>query len=457
MINRDFWLLGGTAVSLGEVLAFRDRRSLRRRRLLDEFNAPLVCLSLNIPGEYKNFPLALRCFHEEQQIFILALRAEDIEIIHEESEEEKSGYTAFISVAAAADRIKGIALRLEDTHSLGRLFDIDVFEPGGKKLSRKDFGEMGRSCLVCGGDSFVCAHSRTHDIKKVIHVVLGTMENFLKEKLGQRIMTAALKALLDEVAVTPKPGLVDRANNGAHRDMDFFTFIDSTAAILPFFRDCALAGFDHAGTPEEIFDRLRPEGKRAEVLMRDASGGVNTQRGIVFSIGLLSAAYGRLHRDEDKPNLDTIFELSRNMTRFIMNDFSHSPGSASHGEAIYKQSGIRGIRGEAFQGFPAVKNHSLPLLRRMLDQGYSVNDAGLVAFLSLLAYTEDTNIVYRSDLSTLDRIQKSALLFLEADPDMEALREWFTVLDRDFITQNISPGGSADLLAVTFFLYWLFK
>ena len=275
--------------------------------------------------------------------------------------------------------------------------------------------------------------------------------------------------MMSEVAITPKPGLVDRANSGSHKDMDFFSFIDSASALLPWFRYCALAGFDSAKdkikTPQNLFESLRPPGREAEVLMKKATGGVNVHRGYIFCFGLISAAYGRLYHNAEKPELTAVLNLVRGMTEKLGEDFS-SPNmrlntkEASHGEKIYFQSGISGIRGEAAKGFPSVTEHALPLLRAMLKGGNSLNDAGIAALLKLLAHAEDTNIIHRGGIAALKAIQEDLKSFfagnkMPGERVVEALREKAAALDREFIAKNLSPGGSADLLGVTLFLYKL--
>jgi holo-ACP synthase/triphosphoribosyl-dephospho-CoA synthase len=261
--------------------------------------------------------------------------------------------------------------------------------------------------------------------------------------------------MMSEAAVTPKPGLVDRANNGAHADMDFFTFIDSASALIPWFRDCALAGFDSGCSPNALFENLRPRGMAAETLMKKATGGVNTHRGYIFCLGILCAAYGRLFRDTEKPELAGIIKFSQAMTAALTQDFfrSHEKGEPSHGQVVYAQSNIQGIRGEVSRGFPSVTEHALPLLRRILNDGYSLNDAGIAVFLHLLSVAEDTNMIYRGGLGAFRSIQKELRVFLDADPGMEEIREKAARMDREFIAGNISPGGCADLLGVAFFLH----
>lgn len=456
-----------SGVTLQEVLDFREDRKRRQEELLARYcrgkdNAPaaLVSLSLNIPGEYKHFPWALRSFRGEMDFFSLTLKAEGIGILHRERIEKNCGYTGFIVAAAAGDRVKTAGTWVEEHHGMGRLFDIDVFDGGGKKISRREGGGPGRPCLICGGDPFCCARTGAHPPEELTEAVLGIMEGGLRKKLEEDIRSAALRALLYEAAVGPKPGLVDPFHNGAHGDMDFFSFINSAAAIAPFFADCAAAGF-HArkgggaddGGPA-LFESLRPGGKIAEALMKEAAGGANTHRGMIFSLGVISAAYGFLFYDHEKPPQEALVNLCRSMTRNLEKDFAGA-GPPSHGEAIYHSGGITGIRGEVSQGFPGVRDYSLPLLARMLDEGLSLNDAGVVLLLGLLARTDDTNIIHRSDLQTLRAVQGDLRQFLAGNPGPKAAAEKARQLDREFIQKNISPGGSADLLGVTFFLHLL--
>jgi holo-ACP synthase/triphosphoribosyl-dephospho-CoA synthase len=241
---------------------------------------------------------------------------------------------------------------------------------------------------------------------------------------------------------------------------------------LPWFRDCCLAGFD-SGVEESpefdpiaLFNYLRPQGRKAEEQMEKATGGVNTHRGYIFCLGILCAAYGRLCRNTDKPDLNGIIEFVKAMTigleedfcRFRDNDVSMgceaSVGcNASHGEAVYASSGIKGVRGEVSLGFPSVTKCALPLLNRMLKEGHSINDAGVAVLLNLMTIVEDTNIIHRGGIEAFRTIQEDLNIFLAGDPDMEAIRNKAADMDRDFISKNLSPGGCADLLGITLFLH----
>ncbi|MDR0759687.1 MAG: citrate lyase holo-[acyl-carrier protein] synthase [Treponema sp.] len=459
-----------TRVTLQEVLDFREDRKRRQDELLARFHpgagrtaGTLVSLSLNIPGEYKHFPWALRAFREEMDFFSRALRSEGITILHEERIEKNPGYTGLIAAAETGERLKRLGTWTEERHDLGRLFDIDVFNDRGEKISRRDGGGPGRSCLICGGDPFCCARKRAHSREELTEAVFSILGGFFRKNLEGTIRSAAVKALLYEAAVSPKPGLVDRFHNGAHGDMDFFSFINSTAAIAPFFADCAAAGFDYRETAEmddgglALFESLRQGGRIAEERMREASGGANTHRGMIFSLGIISAAYGFLFHDQERPPAEALFALCQSMTRNLKADFAGAGRALSHGEAIYRSQGIAGIRGEVSRGFPVVRDYALPHLARMLEQGISLNDAGIVILLGILARLDDTNIIHRSDLATLRAVQEDLREFLEKNPDPLAATEKARRLDREFTQKNISPGGSADLLGVAFFLHLLFS
>jgi holo-ACP synthase/triphosphoribosyl-dephospho-CoA synthase len=464
----DDFFAGCQAAGLEEVLAEREDRVRRQGELLGQFGSPLICLTLNIPGPYKIFPWARRCFFEGMETLKRGLEAEGVSVRYEESSGGRGGYRAFVAAAGDGLRLKTITLQIEETHPLGRLFDIDVLEGGGK-IKRTVLGKEERKCLVCGDSAFACGRSRAHTVEELTGAVLKIMEHFFRENLGNIISGAALGALMGEVAVTPKPGLVDRAGNGAHRDMDFFTFIDSAAAVLPYFRDCALTGFESPSDPAALFNSLRFRGKIAELDMRKASRGVNTHRGLIFSLGIISAAFGRLYRREEKPALEDTLALCRAMTARLGEDLFRVQKSGpetdttrgnmalSHGETVYIRHGMNGIRGEVSRGFPAVLNTAFPVLCRLLDEGHSLNDAGTAALLHLLAITEDTNIVHRSSPEKLGEIQKNISAFLAAKPSVKEILKKAAELDREFIREHISPGGSADLLAVTLFLYRLFK
>ena len=195
--------------------------------------------------------------------------------------------------------------------------------------------------------------------------------------------------------------------------------------------------------------------------MLRATGGINTQKGLLFSLGLTAAAAGFLIAQGKQPLADSLADAISLMTAGIVERElaalpAERPGTTA-GERLYRTYGIRGIRGEVENGLPSVYHCALPALRQALARGLSLNDALLQALFALIATVEDTTIINRHDILTLrEKVQTAAKIFLDNggfyNPDNAARA---AALDQFFIDNNISPGGSADLLAVTWLLYKL--
>jgi holo-ACP synthase/triphosphoribosyl-dephospho-CoA synthase len=234
--------------------------------------------------------------------------------------------------------------------------------------------------------------------------------------------------------------------------MDIFTFIDSTAVLTPYFRRFAEKGMEFSTmAPGEVLQHLRYPGRCAEAAMLEMTKGVNSHKGIIFSMGVICTAMGMLYGQGKTLTADEILDLSGEICSSLMDDFKQMNVPRSYGEKLYAEHGISGIRGEASQGYPTVRNVGLPAMRKYLNQGMSLNDAGAWTLLELLSATEDSNIITRSDVETLRSVQQQVREALNKNDRSEEL---LNELDSEFIAKNISPGGCADLLALTYFLYF---
>ena len=238
------------------------------------------------------------------------------------------------------------------------------------------------------------------------------MGEYFASKFADQISEYAVRALLYEVAVSPKPGLVDRFNQGSHRDMDFYSFLGSAAALGPHFRNMVKIGMDTAGdTPEETFYRLQYEGINAEDSMYRAAGKANPHKGAIFSVGILCGAAGRLGALGKRLTAHAILRECASMTAKPMEEFFRS-----------------------------------------MDAG-TQRTAGCAVLLHLLAEAEDTNVIARSDYDTYRETKERLKSFLKEKPIPE--ESWLRDMDSRFIEKNLSPGGSADLLALCWFLYFV--
>lgn len=274
---------------------------------------------------------------------------------------------------------------------------------------------------------------------------------------SNQIGRLALEAMLVEVSVTPKPGLVDRNNSGSHTDMDFFTFMKSAAALRAYFDDCAVDGASHRSAAH-MLRSLRKMGLEAEEDMFSATGGINTHKGEIFSLGIMSGTLGYLYMHAIPVNVDSVLETVKVIcSGLCKRDFAKtrtkSPELLTKGERVYLEYGITGVRGEAENGYPVVKNHGLPALRKYLADGLSLNDALAFTLIHIMAENVDTNIIARHDLDTAKEVMQISESLIAEGLTIEKIYS----LDEEFIRRNISPSGSADLLAVTYFLNELEK
>lgn len=427
-------------VTLMQILDARERRVAKQKELLQRFGKTLICFTMNIPGPIKVSPQIEAAF----RIGDFGLRR--FGVLHQEDTSAETGFEKFYVVNGDPYTIKRACAMIEDNGLYGRLFDMDVLTPEGKKISREELDLPRRKCLICDKDAAICGRSRTHSVEELQkttgQLLGGSIQRFIADKTSL--------ALVQEVETTPKPGLVDRSNNGSHRDMNLLTFYRSNAALHSYFQSCVSAGLENL-PPRSLFEKLRPLGMEAEKEMLAATGGVNTHKGAIFSIGIACAAAARCFPDTSP---ETVLNYCAQMTQgLVAQDFGSISEPKTVGEKLYAEHGITGIRGQAEQGFPAVLNVGLPVLREGLRRGLSLNDAGCATLLHLLSVTDDTNLINRSDLQTLRDIQARLQKLLADDPCPSlAVIE---ALDREFIERNLSPGGSADLLALTYFLHYL--
>ena len=272
-----------------------------------------------------------------------------------------------------------------------------------------------------------------------------------------KIAAIAMESILFEVSAAPKPGLVTPFSNGAHQDMDYYTFLSSAAALHSCFDDMLRLGTAYSGQPvTAVLPPLRNCGIRQEEMMFTFTKGINTHKGMIFSMGILCACYGWGY-GKKVMNAEYLCELAAAMCAGIcereFQGLEHKQ-SLTKGEQMYLRYGCRGARGEVESGFQTVRDISLPVYRELHRQKLGTNDALVQTLLHLIAGTNDTNIISRHDYETSVYARKCAAGAISCGgiltaEGMSCIKD----MELDFIKRNISPGGCADLLAVTHFLY----
>lgn len=262
----------------------------------------------------------------------------------------------------------------------------------------------------------------------------------------------ACNALRQELDTTPKPGLVDQHDNGAHTDMDYALMQRSIAALRPYFVQIAQAG-QQGNTDHATLSRIGIEAERA---MLKATGGVNTHRGALFSLGLAVA------QGNKGPRACSLSEQSGERTKVQSNKASNLQAGiiclasqfpdtqGTHGSHAVSQYQAKGALAMAREGYEQLFNDWLPFLRELQQHGDPY--AHHKTLLRIMAQLDDTNVLHRCGAEVAQRVKaEAATLLADFSPDrLEAM-------NRRYTAENISPGGAADMLALTIFIHAITK
>ena len=423
-------------VTVPMVLAARDERAARQQAWLQKYKRPLISFTMNIPGPVKSNALINAAFQIGQRRVENTLFAHCIPVLERTQKYAVTGPEALWAADGDADQLKKYMCALEEADPLGRLLDLDVIDENGVHVSRG----TERKCILCEGPVRICSRSRAHSAEELFMRVTQILTTSLEHPAC--VARLARRALMMEAEVTPKPGLVDKKNSGAHRDMTIADFYKSADALEPYFADAARLGMEHAGA-----DALQRRGRQAEEAMLSAVG-VNTHKGAVFSLGILCYAAGKLGKDA---SAEAIFAEGAALgTHYLHQLKAHNPMQTG-GERQYAVMRLPGARGEAAAGFPSVSRISLPVYRNALREGKSHNDAALCALVHLMAHVPCSNVLRRGGEEGLAYMHARAETLIAEGITHQALN----VFDEDMISRNLSAGGCADLLAVTLFMHLL--
>ncbi len=418
-------------VSLADMLRCRERRADKQKALLQRYGASLVCFSMNIPGTVKNSPLIQFAFEEGVRRLLSRAKA-----IYAEADSLPTGPEGFFVFDLPPEELKKLTLEIEENDSLGRLFDMDVLRVSGEKLARP----TQRSCLLCGAPSADCARSRAHGLEAIDKKV----QFILAEAAAKYYAALACNALICEAFVSPKPGLVDAENNGAHKDMCLATLLKSAASLKSYFTEAFILGLN-GGESRALIDELRRRGLAAEKEMLKATKGINTHKGALYSFALLLCAQGLcLMGGGDR--LAVAAALASTDMPEQLKKAKEAP--ASNGERLYAEHGILGARGEAAAGFP----HAKACARAIAGySSFGLNNAAVLALCETMAVLDDTNLLHRGGREGLIFVKNEAkrISALPAEKRIDEMRK----LDGLMISKNLSPGGAADMLSLALYLY----
>ncbi|SEJ81611.1 triphosphoribosyl-dephospho-CoA synthase [Pseudomonas linyingensis] len=265
--------------------------------------------------------------------------------------------------------------------------------------------------------------------------------------VAEQLADLAVEALIDEAELSPKPALVDRRGSGAHLDLSLELMHASACSLWSTFHAMAAAGQAAGQVDVALRETLGRLGRDGEAQMLAVTGGVNTHRGAIWALGLLVTAAAQV----DRPAIGAV---ALRAARLACLKDRHVPARApSNGERVRQRYGVGGARAEAQAGFPGALHHGLPQLQRSRAAGAGESHARLDALLAIMARLDDTCVLHRAGVEGLSCMQDGARAVLEAGGSASlAGRRRLKDLECHLLRLNASPGGAADLLAVTLFL-----
>ncbi|MCW3806298.1 triphosphoribosyl-dephospho-CoA synthase [Plebeiibacterium marinum] len=449
------------------LLEAREMR-MQQKLALTEGRFHMVSLQLNIPGLpktseivkefilhvdscFQKFYTSRCCVHSWEKHFPFC--------------DEAGDWIAYLfdHELTTASFLKETTEAFEETFVLGRIVDLDVLDIEGIPIS----SGKAKSCFICNEPAESCRKNKRHDLMMVRERMLSDMKSYLDKEnsdaLIKKVTGYITYALLQEVALSPKPGLVCRNHNGAHTDMDFVSFLQSTAMISPYLQDIGnLAISFNDKDISKALPQIREIGLQMEKAMLLATQNINTHKGAIFLMAISMFSIIRVVRHEGTFEVEafsnTISELTKGIVeRELITTNTHM--KLSHGQMCFLDYGpeAAGARGEAQNGMPTVVKHALPFLNGLLKENLTkyndreLSDALIPVLLKIMSVNSDTNVIFRKDINTLaelkERSQKALDHWQKGEKDeYNKLVSWCN-------NKGISPGGSADLLAVTILLY----
>lgn len=172
---------GTREITLEELLNARELRAIKQKELIKTYKATLISFMVNIPGKYKDTPLIRKIHKEERNILHQILKKECIPIIYEEAICKKTGPEGFVILEIDSIKVKRLLVQIENNHSLGRLFDYDVFDKEYNLITRASINKPRRKCFICNEYASVCARSRKHTYRELIFEINAIVLNYFNE------------------------------------------------------------------------------------------------------------------------------------------------------------------------------------------------------------------------------------------------------------------------------------
>lgn len=341
-------------------------------------------------------------------------------------------YIIFSFPKGLKNNLKEQTIAIEENDPLGRLIDIDVHLDNQGSIKRKNL----RRCLLCDCDAFICNRKKTHSdaeiIKKMDEMILDRLDCILRNSIDEAIEI--------ELKMPYKFGCVCINDNGSHKDMDDKIMRKAKNAIIPYLEEMFKIGFTHRSL-EDVFKEIRMLGIKAEKAMYQETKGVNCYKGLIFILGLIVASSGFTIKNARSDNyLDEIFENVKEMAKPLREELNNDyiNNNLTNGLKAFRSYNLKGARHQAIDGFKVVYDHYMKLKK--------INLKNLERCLIEIICEIDDTVMFKR-CGSIDKYQKVKEMIKHIDS-----KEKLINVNNYCIKENISVGGSCDILIAVIFL-----
>lgn len=413
---------------MNDILAAREREIQNLQKVMKEDNIYLT-LKANVPGEVKRTDISVVLINLARQRIYHAFKVKSEEFF----DDFDGFYYIFEIDAKSRFDVKLQAIAIEEADAVGRYVDIDVFQNETKSLSRSDINVKSRKCFICDENPYICIRNKTHSLEAIKDKMYNDVIDLLEEKIAMIIA----ESIFLELNLDPKFGMVTAKSCGSHGDMNYQLMKESIDVITPYLSLMVISGFCNG--LEDIPLIIKNLGQKAEAKMLQATENINTYKGLIFSLGYTASAFGYLLKN----NLvfaklyQVVTKLGENLSQEL------AGGDETFGLQAYRKHGFLGARGEIIKGLPTVKA-ALKVLEGYKDFSEEALTTTLIKIISL---SEDTVLLKRAGSIEQYQYFKNKISAIKKY-NITKIKE----ITDECIAQNISFGGSSDLLAVTIFV-----
>ena len=407
---------------MNKILQAREARNKLINSKLDNTN--IIIIKANTIGTNKNTYYSNIVIN----VFFKVLMTV-INVVSYEYHESDDGNFYLLKTDEDLKMTKEKLICMEECHKLGRLVDLDLYSKE-KSISRRDLGRDFRECLLCNEPAIICMRKKTHSISEINFKVETIIREFLTSEIAYAVDTAiTLEARLD-----PKFGLVTITSNGSHPDMDYSLLMKSKDVILDDLVEMFFYGYDNQDILEG-FRKARELGLSTEDKMMEVTNGVNTYKGLIFILGIVLVSLGYSIKNSRNDLFSSIKVIGKDLVKELDNELN------TFGKYAYDNYGFTGARGEVHRGLLSVKNS------KNIIQSLSYRDL-ILTLINIINNTEDTVLLKRS--KNLERYN----YFKELVKSIDSFNlDKITKITNECIDNNISFGGSADLLITAIFIH----